>query len=275
MRVGPAPNRATSRTRPPRRSRRPIRPMRKTRNRSKPRVNHRSCVTATTVPSKRFEAVLERLGAREVEVVGRLVEEEQGRAAELEQQDLEARLLAARQGVEVLLGRLGELVAVQDARRLLPRQAAAALVATVQDVEQRPAGEVRTHVRLREPAGSDPAPSRADPACRTGGSPPRRRAGARCRGRCRRGQAGAAGGTCRIRSHRARPAARRTTPRRRTASSGPSARATRRRPPASPCGHRRAACGRSAPWAPRWAVPPPRTCAGGSAPPGTARPCRR
>ena len=59
------------------------------------------------------ERVLERLCRDEVEVVGRLIQQEQRRARELEQQDLEAGLLAARQRLERLLRLAYEPVSVE------------------------------------------------------------------------------------------------------------------------------------------------------------------
>src|SRR4029453_19410831 len=52
-----------------------------------------------------IQAQLQRLGGLQVEIVGRLVKEQQRRAAQLEQQDLEAGLLTSRQRLESLLGR--------------------------------------------------------------------------------------------------------------------------------------------------------------------------
>ena len=49
----------------------------KTKNRSKVRANQRSWVTASTVPSNSSSACLQRLGRLDVEVVGRLVEQQQ------------------------------------------------------------------------------------------------------------------------------------------------------------------------------------------------------
>ena len=122
----------------------------KTRKRSKPRMNQRSWVTAMTVPSNSESAVFERLGRREVEVVGRLVEQEQRGAVELEQQDLEARLLAARQRLERLVGAALQLVAAEAAHRR-----ATCLVAALQDLGERAAGELGMVVGLAEEAGDD------------------------------------------------------------------------------------------------------------------------
>ena len=69
------------------------------------------------------ETGLQGLGRLHVEVVGRLVEQEQRGAGELEEQDLEASLLAAAEGLEGLLRLHAELVAVEHARRLLATHA--------------------------------------------------------------------------------------------------------------------------------------------------------
>ena len=60
-----------------------------------------------------LEALLQRLGAGQVEVVGRLVEQQQRRAGQLEQQDLQPRLLAAREAGEALPRARLQLVARQ------------------------------------------------------------------------------------------------------------------------------------------------------------------
>ena len=51
-----------------------------------------------------LQALLQRLGAGQVEVVGRLVEQQQRGTGQLEQQDLQPGLLAAGQGAERLPG---------------------------------------------------------------------------------------------------------------------------------------------------------------------------
>ena len=60
-------------------------------------------MTASTVPSKPASASSECFGADHIEVVSGLVEEEQCRSGQLQQQDLEAGLLPARQGTERLV----------------------------------------------------------------------------------------------------------------------------------------------------------------------------
>ncbi len=105
---------------------------------------------------ERLERVLQRLRRVQVEVVGRLVEEEQGRPGQLEEEDLESRLLATGQGVEGLLGRPGQAVAVQRAGGEVTRHPGPVLVAAVEDLEQGPPVQRRMVVGLREPAGSHP-----------------------------------------------------------------------------------------------------------------------
>ena len=116
-----------------------------------------------------LEPLLQRLGRLHVEVVGRLVEQQQRRAGQLEQQDLEARLLAAGQRLEALLGGVRQLVAVQRPRRRLARHPVAVLVARGAGS---PAGCGRPARGARGSARTSPgrtrAPSRARPVCGTG-----------------------------------------------------------------------------------------------------------
>src|SRR5262249_8537213 len=53
-------------------------------------------------PRIAFQPLLQRLGAGEVQIIGRLVEQKQRRPGKLEQQDLQPRLLTARQGGKTL-----------------------------------------------------------------------------------------------------------------------------------------------------------------------------
>src|SRR5688500_17730840 len=69
---------------------------------------------------ERGQPVLERLGGRQVEVVGRLVEQQQRRAGQLQQQDEEPRLLAAGQRAELLVALRRQLVPVERAHRRVP-----------------------------------------------------------------------------------------------------------------------------------------------------------
>ena len=62
--------------------------------------NHRSWWTRSRCP-RRNRGDAPCLGGLEVEVVGRLVEEQQRRAAQLQQQNLEARLLTSRQRLDL------------------------------------------------------------------------------------------------------------------------------------------------------------------------------
>ena len=73
-------------------------------------------------PLESLQPLLQRLGAGQVEVVGRLVQQQQRGAAQLQQQDLQPRLLAAGQRLEPLLAECCKLVAGQ--RRSSPRCAA-------------------------------------------------------------------------------------------------------------------------------------------------------
>ena len=138
------------------------------RNRSISRMNHRSCVTAITVP-RTEECVFERLGARDVEVVRRLVEQEHRRALDLHQQQLEASLLAARQQLEQVAPDARKLVAVQHRHRLARRHAS-----LLEGLDDRHALEVGAVVRLPEQQGSTRAPRRHSPSCDTS-SPARSR----------------------------------------------------------------------------------------------------
>ena len=137
---------------------------------------------------ERVERLLERLGRREVEVVGRLVEQQQVRARQLEQQDLEPRLLAAGQRLE----RLGR------ARRAARSGAASPSPCPGRG---RPSSPRRAPRRRAARAGRGSArSSRARPARRA----------ARCRrGRPARPRAGGGSGSCRCRSGRAPRSARR------------------------------------------------------------------
>ena len=99
-----------------------------------------------------LQALLQRLGARQVEVVGRLVEQQQRRAGQLEQQDLQPGLLAAGQGAERLPGAHVQLIAGQRGHRLVDQQR----VLGHQDLDRGPPGQVRPGVGLREEARYDP-----------------------------------------------------------------------------------------------------------------------
>ena len=105
-----------------------------------------------------LQAGLERLGALDVEVVGRLVEQQQRRAGQLEQQDLEPRLLAPAERLELLLSRVGELVAVEHAGGLLAPHPVTVVVAAVEDLQQGPAHQLGVLVGLHEPPWPDPRP---------------------------------------------------------------------------------------------------------------------
>lgn len=61
-------------------------------------------------PVEGFQPLLQRLGGLDVEVVGGLVQQQERGAGQLEQEDLEARLLATGERVELLLGRVRRLL---------------------------------------------------------------------------------------------------------------------------------------------------------------------
>ena len=102
--------------------------------------------------------LLQRLGAVQVEVVGRLVEQQHRAAGQLQQQHLHAGLLATRQRVEDLVGLPVQLVAAQRPDRLCAVQAAAPVITAVQHLDQAPAVQGRLLVGLGEPARLDPGP---------------------------------------------------------------------------------------------------------------------
>ena len=89
------------------------------RKRSRRRRKARSWETATTVPSKPSSARSSASRGVDVEVVGRLVEQQQVVALELEAEDLQPRLLAAAERVVGAPRRLGEAVARERAHRAL------------------------------------------------------------------------------------------------------------------------------------------------------------
>ncbi len=99
----------------------------------------------------RLQAVLEGVGALQVEVVGGLVQEEGGGPGQFQQEDLEAGLLAAGEAVEALLGLEGQFVAAED------RVGGAPVVGVLgpQDVEQGPPVQLGVGVGLGEVAGDD------------------------------------------------------------------------------------------------------------------------
>ena len=222
-----AAGRPAPRPTPARRTRRPRRRRRRPGSgRSRGRTSGRGSPRAT-VPSKRVEPLLERLGRLQVEVVGGLVEQQQGRPGQLEQQDLEPRLLAARERLEPLLRRRAPARSGRARRRPASRpMPVAVLVAAVQDLEQRPPQQRRgARGSARTSPGARASPSRTTPVCATGDR--RTSPTGRCStfGVAAAGTRAAAGSaTCPSRWSRARRPARRTRPRGRTASSGRSAR---------------------------------------------------
>ena len=104
-----------------------------------------------------LKTILQGLGAGEVQVVGWLVKQEERRSGELEEQDLQPRLLTARQAGEPLPAAGLQLVAGQCCHRLVDQHR----VLGHQDLERRTVSEVGASVGLREDAGNY---SRAQPA---------------------------------------------------------------------------------------------------------------
>ena len=205
------------------------RPGRRTRRRAVGAV-HQEPVEAAGEPAvvgdgedgalERLEAVLERLGGLHVEVVGGLVEQQQRRAGELEQQDLEPGLLAAARATRTSARRRARARSGRapgpPARGPCPSRPSAPSPRCRISSRVRPM-QLGVLVGLHEPArphaGAQLGPAGVADRLRPAPRPP---AGARRRGRCRRRRAAAGSGTCPSRCCRARPPARRTRPRGRT-----------------------------------------------------------
>ena len=160
----------------------------------------------------------------QVEVVGRLVEQQQRRPGQLQQQHQEPGLLPAGEGAEALVAlrrpaRTGDSAAIAScrcspARCSSPRQRISTSVLSDQ------LGPV---VGLREVPGPHPGAEPGRPVVRDRGE--RRPVDRRVRrrpGRCRPGPAAAGSATCRCRWRRAPPPGRRTRSPGRTGRSGPS-----------------------------------------------------
>ena len=98
----------------------------------------------------------------EIEVVGRFVQEQQRCTGELEQQDLEARLLPARERLERLVGARLHLVPTQHAHRRSEHH-----VVVVEDLDERATDPLRMIVSLVEQAPR-PRPSRHLPSWSVG-----------------------------------------------------------------------------------------------------------
>lgn len=111
-------------------------------------------------PGKLCDALLERVRRMEVEVVGRLVEQQHRRAGEFEEQNLQSRLLSAGQVVVLLFGCSGQSVTVERAARRFTPHSVSVFVAHVQDLEQRISGQIRPGVGLRKQSGTYPGTER-------------------------------------------------------------------------------------------------------------------
>jgi len=204
--------------RPAQWSRSPRRRLRTAGSGSNDRVNHRSWVTAITVPSNCASPTSRASALARVEIVGRLVEQQQRRATEFEQQHQEARLLTAGERLELLIALAGEFVSVRSACICgRPVSAGTAVVTAPEDLHERTAEQIRPVVRLREVPGHHPRTESGTAAGRDRRHPRRLR---RHDGRVGIGAAASeqpqGSGTFRCRSRRGRPPGRRTRSRRRT-----------------------------------------------------------
>ena len=125
-----------------------------------------------------LQRLLQRLGRQHVEVVGRLVQQQQGRAGQLQQQDLEPGLLAAGQRPEVLVALLVQLVAAQRAPSppVTPMRAPVAWSSVVsavpEQVDQRAVEPLRVGVGLGEQARHHPGAEPPAARCARPSSPP-------------------------------------------------------------------------------------------------------
>src|SRR5438309_2461458 len=104
------------------------------------------------------ESELERVGRGDVQVVGRLIQGEHGGSVDLEEQDLQSRLLAAGQFFEGHLKGLIELVTPQRPQRFGPVESP-----PLQDVERPAARKAGRVVDLREVANLYPGAQHAVP----------------------------------------------------------------------------------------------------------------
>src|SRR5215469_2423472 len=106
-------------------------------------------------PLVRVQRLFERLSADHVEVVGRLVEQQQRRPGQLEQQYLEPRLLPARQRAERLITLLLQAVSLQRRHRTTAFDAVPSGFAVPQQVNEGPTKPFRMAVRLSKQARHD------------------------------------------------------------------------------------------------------------------------
>ena len=225
---------------------------------------------------ERRQPLLQRLGRDQVEVVGRLVEQQQGRAGQLEQQDLQPGLLAAGQRLEASAPRRAPArsgpapgtPARGPSRRGARRRATGCPAAC-----GRPARGARGSGRTSP--GRTRAPSRARPVCATGAI-----------ARSSTGRCSTSGSVPPAASSRRKcdlpdplePSTATRSPYQTSRSNGfispvsssPS-QTTARLPVRPPRSRIVTSCSAGSPAAGR----PPRTSAAGSPPPGSARPSRR
>ena len=82
---------------------------------------------------------------------------------QLEQQDLQPRLLTSGQRLETLLGGLGQFVPIELARGFLTAHPGAVVITAMKDLQQSAPNQLGMMMGLCEPAGSDPS-AQPDPA---------------------------------------------------------------------------------------------------------------
>src|SRR5215211_8679179 len=101
--------------------------------------------------------MLERFGRLDVEVVGRLVEDQQSGPGQFEEQDLQPSLLTSGQRLETLLGGLRQFVPIQLARGFLATHPGTVVITAMKDLQQGAPHQLGMMMSLCEPAGSDPS----------------------------------------------------------------------------------------------------------------------
>ncbi len=102
------------------------------------------------------QSVLQRLGGDQIKVVGGLIEQQQIRSGQFQQQDLKTGLLPPGEDVETLICAVRELIAVEDPAGLLAGHPGPVLVTSVQNLQQGAPGQLRMLVGLGEGAGTNP-----------------------------------------------------------------------------------------------------------------------
>ena len=102
-----------------------------------------------------LKTLLQRLRARQIQVVRRLIEEQQGRAGEFQKKDLESGLLATGERLEGLVAGVRKFVAVKLAGGLLSSHPVPVIITAVQNLQKRSSHEFWVVVGLGEPSGAN------------------------------------------------------------------------------------------------------------------------